>query len=114
MSTKEQLIHLVTEWMDCDNSIKNTQKALKDVRERKKALTQKLVGVMKDNEIECFDINDGKLIYSKSKTKQAVSKKVLLDALNKYFCDKPETANEIVEHILDSRTEKITETIKRK
>lgn len=114
MSTKEQLVHLVTEWMDSDNSIRNMQKALKEVRERKKVLTNKLVDVMKDNEIDCFDINDGKLVYSKSKTKQAVSKKVLLDALNKYFCDKPETANEIVEHILDSRTEKITETIKRK
>jgi hypothetical protein len=77
-------------------------------------LNNKLLSVMKDNEIDCFDINDGKLVYSKSKTKQAVSKKVLLDALNKYFCDKPETASEIVEHILDSRTEKITETIKRK
>ena len=114
MATKEQLVHLVTEWMDSDNSIKNMQKALKEVRDRKRMLTEKLVHVMKDNEIECFDINDGKLVYSKSKTKQAVSKKVLLDALNKYFCDKPETANEIVDHILDSRTEKITETIKRK
>ena len=114
MATKEQLVHLVTEWMDSDNSIKNMQKALKEVRDRKRMLTEKLVNVMKDNEIECFDINDGKLVYSKSKTKQAVSKKVLLDALNKYFCDKPETANELVDHILDSRTEKITETIKRK
>tara|TARA_Y100000768_G_C23990935_1_gene692857 strand:+ start:10074 stop:10418 length:345 start_codon:yes stop_codon:yes gene_type:complete len=114
MSTKEQLVHLVTEWMDSDNSIKNMQKAIKEVRERKKLLTNQLVTVMKDNEIDCFDINDGKLVYSKSKTKQAVSKKVLLEALNKYFSDKPETANEIVDHILDSRTEKITETIKRK
>tara|TARA_Y100000741_G_scaffold364933_1_gene357827 strand:+ start:956 stop:1300 length:345 start_codon:yes stop_codon:yes gene_type:complete len=114
MSTKEELVHLVSEWMDSDNAIKNMQKSVKDLRERKKMLTNKLVSVMKDNEIDCFDINDGKLVYSKSKTKQAVSKKVLLDALNKYFCDKPETANEIVDHILDSRTEKITETIKRK
>ena len=114
MATKEQLVHLVTEWMESDNSIKNMQKTLKDIRDRKRMLTEQLVNVMKDNEIECFDINDGKLVYSKSKTKQAVSKKVLLDALNKYFCDKPETANELVDHILDSRTEKITETIKRK
>jgi len=114
MSTKEQLVGLVTEWMDSDNQIKSMQKSIKAVRDRKKVLTGQLVTVMKDNEIDCFDINDGKLIYSKSKSKQAVSKKVLLDALHKYFSDKPETADELVEHILDSRGEKITETIKRK
>ena len=35
-----------------------------------------LVNIMKENEIDCFDISDGKLMYTKSKVKQALSKKI--------------------------------------
>ena len=114
MATKDQVVDLIKGWLKNDKELKLLQNEVKMRRIKKKEISTQLVNIMKDNEIDCFDINDGKLVYSKSKTKQAVSKKVLLEALNKYFSDKPETANEIVDHILDSRTEKITETIKRK
>ena len=68
---------------------------------------------MKSNEIDAFDINNGKLIYTKRKTKQAISKKLLLSSLQDMF-ETPEEVNKITEHILESRQEKIKEIIRRK
>ena len=77
-------------------------------------MTDELLSIMKDNEIECFDINNGKLLYTQRKTKKAVSKKTLLETLNNYFKDDECLASELTKYILDSREEKIVETIRRK
>jgi len=114
METKEQLIKLIRAWIDNDNDIKTVQLELKERRNNKKALTNELLSVMKTNEIDCFDVKNGKLMYTKSTVKQTVSKKVLLTALADYFKDAPEKALEATNHILESRGEKITESIKRK
>ena len=73
-----------------------------------------LVDVMKSNEIDCFDLNDGKLIYSKSKYKKPISKKVLLDTLNGYFKNDSKIAQDLSEHIMNSREETVKEIIRRK
>jgi len=73
-----------------------------------------LVDVMKTNEIDCFDINDGKLIYAKSKHKKPINKKSLFDSLQTYFKDDKELAQEVSEHILNNREETVKESIKRK
>ena len=68
---------------------------------------------MKNNEIDAFDINNGKLVYSKQKIKQTISKKLLISSLQNLF-DSPVEAENICSHILNSRNEKITDIIKRK
>ena len=114
MDTKEELVKHIRGWIQIDNEINALQKKAKLLREEKKTLTTSLVDVMKTNEIDCFDINDGKLIYSKSKHKKPINKKSLHDALQKYFKDDAELATEISEHILNSREETVKESIKRK
>lgn len=114
METKEQLVNLIREWISTDNDILKIQKLLKSKKEEKKQQSEQLLQVMKTNEIDCFDINNGKLMYSTVKTKQAVSKKFLLETLNEYFKDQPEIAQDVTTHILDSRGEQIKEHIRRK
>ena len=75
MDTKEELITHIRSWIDIDNEISKLQKQIKDFRNEKKELTESLVDMMKTNEIDCFDINDGKLIYAKSKVKKPINKK---------------------------------------
>ena len=69
---------------------------------------------MKNNEIDCFDINDGKLIYSKNKIKAPLSKKHLLTSLTKYYQNDKDAAMKISQFILDTREIKYKETIRRK
>ena len=67
MESKEELVKNIREWISMDEQIKSLQGEIKKRRDRKKELTSALVNVMKEHEIDCFDINNGKLIYSKNK-----------------------------------------------
>ena len=40
---------------------------------------------MKNNEIDCFDTQDGQLIYTKKNVKNPLSKKHLLKSLTEFF-----------------------------
>jgi hypothetical protein len=114
MDTKEELVKHIRGWIQIDNDISTLQKQMKTLREDKKNLTASLVDVMKSNDIDCFDINDGKLIYAKSKYKKPINKKSLSDALQSYFKNDTELAQELSNHIMNSREETIKESIKRK
>lgn len=114
MDTKEQLVSYVKEWVNIDEEMKELQKIMREKRQKKKELNDVLIGVMKKNEIECFDTNNGKLLYSVNKTKKAITKKMLLETLQKYFKNDDNKVNEMASFILDSRDECVKETIKRK
>lgn len=114
MSSKEELIDNIKEWIQIDNEIKMLQKEMKERRNRKKELSESLLHIMKDNEIDCFDINDGKLLYSQTKVRSSLSKKHLVSCLLQYFDNDKEQALELSQHILNSRQIKVKESIKRK
>lgn len=114
MDTKEQLVSYVKEWVNIDEEMKELQKIMREKRQKKKELNDVLIEVMKKNEIECFDTNNGKLLYSVNKTKKAITKKMLLETLQKYFKNDDNKVNEMASFILDSRDECVKETIKRK
>lgn len=110
----EVLIKNVKEWMNVDNKIKELQKQTKELRALKKELTGSLVNIMKTNEIDCFDVQNGKLLYTRNKVKSSLSKKHLLSSLSTYFKGNDKMVQEIAQHVLDSREVKIKENIKRK
>ena len=111
---KEQLVESIKEWIQIDNELKQLQKAAKERRDRKKELTSSLVDIMKVNDIDCFDVNGGKLLYSQNKSKAPLNKKTLLATLQNYYKHDPTKAKELSEFILDNREVKIKETIRRK
>lgn len=115
MATKEELVQNIKAWMKVDQEMKALQKELKERRLLKKTLSASLVDIMKTNDIDCFDITDGKLIYTKNKVKSALSKKHLDSCLSQYFAQHPDIdAAEVSEYILDKRTTKINEGIRHK
>lgn len=113
MENKEQLINHIREWVKIDEEIRALNQEVKARRNKKKELTSELVEVMKNNEIDCFDINNGRLIYSKNKVKAPLSKKTLIGALQKYYDDDDE-AKRVTEFLMESRTETVKEQIRRK
>ena len=74
---KKKLIDNVKNWITLDTEIKHLQKLAKEKRKEKKTYTEALVNIMRDNEIDCFDIHDGKLLYTKRKVKAPLSKNIL-------------------------------------
>lgn len=111
---KEQLVNNIKEWIKMDNELSRLKKEIKERTNKKKILTENLVSIMRTNEIDCFDINGGTLIYKKNKVKKPISGKTLLESLQKYYKNDTNIAEEITKHVMDSREEQIKETIKRK
>ena len=114
METKEQLVNNIKEWIKMDTEIAELKSQIKDRNNKKKSLTENLVTVMKTNKIDCFDINGGALVYKTNRVKKPINGKMLLSALQNYYKSDPKVAEELAKHVLDSREEQITETIKRK
>ena len=114
METKEQLVQQIKGWMANDNEIREIQARLKELKDKRKGFSDNLVGIMRNNEIDCFDVNDGKLIYTKTKVKAPLNKTTLITSLIKYFKDDDEQAKELGQFLLESREEKVKETIRRK
>lgn len=111
---KEQLIDNIKEWLRIEQELKELARAAKERRERKKELTTSLVDIMKVNDIDCFDVNGGKLLYSQNKTKAPLNKKTLLATLQSYYKNDQSKAQELSEFILNSRETKVKETIRHK
>jgi hypothetical protein len=114
METKEQLVNNIKEWIKMDNEIVQLKTEIKERNNKKKTLTENLVSVMKTNQIDCFDINGGALVYKTNKVKKPINGKTLLAALQNYYKTDTKMAEELAKHVMDSREEQIKETIKRK
>lgn len=114
LSIKDELILTIKEWIKIDTEISKLKTELKEKTTKQKELTGTLVNIMKNNSIDCFDINGGSLIYKKRKTRKTISGKFLLAQLEEYYKENPEVAKEITNKVLENREEVIKEEIKRK
>ena len=112
--SNEVLLDNVKQWINIDNEIRQLQGAIKERRKQKKELTDNLVHTMKQNDIDVFNIPDGELIYTKTRSKTPLSKKHLLLSLSQYFKNDKEMVERLGTFILDSRQIKEKEKIKRK
>ena len=112
--SKEEMITHIKKWIQYDNDIKHLQDELKTKKENRKQHTQQLVNIMKSNEIDCFDVNNGKLLYSKTKVKTPLNKAQMVQALMAYFNNDEPRVRELEDKLMSARTEKVTETIRRK
>jgi len=111
---KNQLIHTVKEWVRIDNEIRQLQKEISTRRQDKKIMNDQLMETMKSNDIDCFDLNDGKICYTKKNVKKPINNKLLLNILTKYYSGDISQASEINNFINDNRTEVTKENITRK
>jgi hypothetical protein len=115
MSTKDKLVQNVKAWLTNDKELKALQSQIKERKKKKTELTEVLVDIMKSNDIDCFDITGGKIMYTQNRVKSALNKKHLMDSLEKYFENNPNVqTEELSKFILDSRSIKTTESIRHK
>tara|TARA_E500000178_G_C16960909_1_gene725976 strand:- start:284 stop:634 length:351 start_codon:yes stop_codon:yes gene_type:complete len=115
MANKEVLVNLIKEWITLDDTIKEVVSKSKELKSKQKAISENLLSIMKENEIDCFDVNSSKIVYCKNKSKIGLNKKNLLENLDKYFNGREDiNTSEIRDFIFENRETKIKENIKRK
>ena len=114
MDSKEKLIKSIQDWVRLDNEIRKLKQEEKKRRDEHKQISGNIMTIMRENEIDEFDINNGKLIYSKKNVKKPITKKALLGILSKYYKGDINKATEINDYIISNREEVVVETIVRK
>ena len=103
MDAKQELKQYIRSYVQYDRDIKKLQNQVKLMKAHQKQISFNLMEVMRNNEIDCFDINDGQLVYKKNSVKKAIGKKFLIDILNKYFNGDEDRVNELNEYIQSNR-----------
>ena len=112
--TKEQLKDHLRQWVRVENEISTLSAEIKKRKLIHQQLSASLLKVMRQNEIDCFDIANGRIVYSKTKTRAPLNNGQLKSALTTYYKDDVEKANNLTEFLLASRVEKTRESIKMK
>ena len=85
---KQQLKTHIKEWVKLDDEISQYKQQIRDLNLKKKKLSEQLLSVMKEQEIDAFDLNnEGKLIRQVRKTKSPLTKKYILTSLVRPLID---------------------------
>jgi hypothetical protein len=114
LKTKDQLIEKIKEWVKIDNEIRLLQKENKKRLAEKKKVSGELMQVMRANQIDAFDINDGQILYDKRNVKKPITKTALLSILTTYYKGDAVKAQETNQYILENREDVVREKIVRK
>ena len=85
MSDKAILIEKIKEWINVNNEISKIQKQMREYRKNKQQITELLLKIMAKNDIDCFDINNGKLMCKKNRIKGTINNEILINSLSEYF-----------------------------
>jgi hypothetical protein len=112
--SKDQLIKTITEWVKIDNEIRQLKKEENIRKTDQKKISQQLIEIMRENEIDEVDLNNGKLMYTKKNVKKPITKKILLNILSNFYEGDINKALKVNNFIMDNREEIIVETIVRK
>lgn len=110
---KENLQSSVKEYLSLDDQIKALNKAAKERRDRKKKLSESILSLMKQFEINNMNTSNGKLVYSVTKTKEPLNRKSLTRTLNIYF-GSSDKANELSKFVMENRKQIEKVQLKRK
>jgi hypothetical protein len=113
MENKQKMIETIREWVKLDNEIRVLQKEEKIRTKEKKNLSKELIEIMRENEIDCVDLKDGHLTYSRKNVKKPITKKMLLEILSKYYDGDVEKAVRLNHFILENQEQTFREEIVR-
>ena len=112
--TKDQLKDYLRQWVRVENEISTLNTEIKKRKLLHQQLSSSLLNVMRQNEIDCFDLANGRIVYSKTKTRAPLNNGQIKTALTTYYKDDAEKATNLTMFLLSSRVEKTRESIKMK
>lgn len=111
---KEQLVKIIKDWVKLDNEMRTLQRELNIRKIEKKNTTSRVMEIMRSNNIDCFDMKDGQILYKKRNVKKPVTKSILMEILSTYYEGDQDKAHELNNYIMENRKVSVSETIVRK
>ena len=92
----------VRTWVELDSSIKKLQAALKERRDYKKLLTQKVLDFMAKFNIEDLNTKEGRLRYNVVYVKPSLSQKVIKSKLLDFFANDAATGQNVTNAVFET------------
>jgi hypothetical protein len=114
METKQHLVNSIREWVRIDNEMRKLKSETSKRKKEQKKISESLIHVMRSNEIDEFELNDGKIMYSKRSVKKPITQKILLGILANYYQGDIKKAVDVNNYIMENREEVEVEKISRK
>ena len=111
---KNKLIDIVRKWVNIDNQLNKLNQMVKQLRLEKKILNIEMIHVMKQNNIDIFDLKEGQIRYKQEKIKEPLNQKRLLSILSKHPTLEETQIVGLNDFIFQNRNEILKETITRK
>lgn len=111
---KNKLIDIVRNWVNIDNQLIKLNRMIKQLRCEKKTLNVEMIQIMKENDIDIFDLKEGQIRYKQEKKKEPLNQKRLLSILSKHPTLEETQIIGLSDFIYQNRTEIMKETIIRK
>jgi hypothetical protein len=113
-SEKQALIDIVKSWVTIDNQIRALNRKMRELKNEKKIQNEKMITIMKANDIDNFDLKDGVIRYKKETKREPLSQKRLLEILSKHPQLGEEQAKHLNQFVFDRRKVTEKEVITRK
>jgi hypothetical protein len=110
---KNHILDLVKEWFRIDEDITKLNSTIKEMKTKKKGISEVLIQNMKEYDVKQFDTKKGKIQFTETKVKNSITKKYLNDCLTALI-ENDNDREKIFEYIYDKREVKIVDSIKRK
>ena len=86
---------------------------MKAMKKRKKEISDILSPMMKQNNVDAYNLKDEGMgiKYRSQNQKTSISKKMLIKSMAQFFENNPETAQEATEFILNARDTKVRDVL---
>lgn len=101
--TKKDLIETVKKWVQLDNQLKQLNAMSKKIRNDKKIHNQKMIDIMKANEIDNVELKDGQIQYKKYTKREPLTQKKLLEILLHHPQLQQEQVTMLNDYVYDNR-----------
>lgn len=111
---KEDLTSIVKSWVVNDNQIRALNKKLRELRQDKKKHNESMIRVMKQYEIDNFDVKDGQIHFKQENRRETLTQGKLLEILAKHPQLEQQQANLLSQFVYDNRKVITKDVITRK
>jgi len=104
----------IKKWVSIDNQIKESNEALKHLRQERTSISNIVHKIVEDKELNdaTIQISDGKLRFGTTKVTQPITIKLIKQCLSDYITDE-DSVDKIIQHIKSTRESKYVADIKR-
>ena len=110
IKTQDELKQHIREILHIESEMILLRKRKAELDKKKKEISENLMALMKEREIDSFDTKQNKIVFKKTKT-QTMNKNVLYRVVEDYYKGNQEAANDLHSYIYDNLPVRMRETI---